>query len=208
MKRKSEEKGKKLAKFVRTNKKSNVVSGRIEARNRELTFLFIPCQARALASGSTSLASRRTRERSCPVTRTGPGESPSRGRPSRRESSVSSTSKVASSTTTTSAPATTSLARNLHSDALLAEAGSVQVTHGILCISGIFELDESETGRLARDPHALQLADLAKRIFHFPLVDLGVQVTNVHFTITCHSCDSATSKTRQLMILQKLNLSL
>ena len=33
----------------------------------------------------------------------------------------------------------------------------------------------------------LQLSDLAKRIFNFPLVDLRVQVTNVHFALTSHS---------------------
>jgi len=63
------------------------------------------------------------------------------------------------------------------------------VTHGVLSVPRIIELDESEAGRLAGDPDALQLPDLAKRILNFSFVDLRVQVSNVHFAIARHTCD-------------------
>ncbi len=62
-----------------------------------------------------------------------------------------------------------------------ANSRAVDASHSVLGVTGIFELDESEAGRIAGHPHIPEWAVLCERVLQLVLGGVVAEVADVNF---------------------------
>jgi len=100
-----------------------------------------------------------------------------------------------------------------YSRACSADVGSIEAPDRVLCISGVFKLEECKAGGVARDPHALEGAVVAEHAFEVLLVGITRQVPHVDLalcvllSVARHFCNYLSDRQQETNLAHKFETS-